>query len=121
MDNKLQVIHDVFFSDQDINDILYSALSTSDSWFTDITIEGNQIGEYITDQVSLGGKLFIRDKSSSLRFMLNKEKFANGLRRFIKANRMECVENGILDIYKIHGKDADSIVQYAIFGEILYS
>lgn len=120
MDNKIQIVHDVYFSDQDIDEILYSALNPTDSWFKDIDIEGNPLGEYKTDQVSRGGRLFIRDKLSGLRFMLNKEKFANGLRRFIKVNGMKYLNDSILDIYKIHMEDADRIVQYSIFGEILY-
>ena len=51
---------------------------------------------------------------------LTLEKFMYGLRRFLSGNLAKVVFKGRIDPGEIDGARADSIIQYAVFDEIIY-
>ena len=123
---------------EDINDILCTAFEGGvDYWCSGIVgrdgdlaqLPMNQMGiEYEYEHVGYGGKLEVYVKSNNNTAMiLDLENFQSGLQKWIDKNP-DSVEvhhdyrnkYTTLDIGNIDAGDADCIVQYALFGELVY-
>lgn len=115
-------------TDQDIDDILSAAFDGATTyWCRKFEVVGNYLGDYASDQISRGGTLKFYDSESDEVYELTKDKFLNGLKLFLNTpttfgrvvyfNSQDefCLECGEID-----GADADDIVQYALFGEVVY-
>ena len=96
----------VKLTDENITDILTSSLEggvTSD-WCCKVTVVGEYLGEYASEQVSRGGMLtFSMWDPTEADVTLTKAVTENG------------VNTGNIDAGR-----ADAIVQYALFGELVY-
>lgn len=115
-------------TDQDIDDILSAAFDGATTyWCRKVEVVGDYLGDYASDQISRGGTLKFYDSENDEVYELTKDKFLNGLRLFLNTpttfgrvvyfNSQDefCLECGEID-----GADADDIVQYALFGEVVY-
>lgn len=115
-------------TDQDIDDILSVAFdSCTTYWCKMVEVVGEYLGEYASDQISRGGTLRFYDSENDEVYELTKDKFLNGVWLFLSTpttfGRVVCVDNNYeyrLDITEIDGTDADAIVQYALFQEIVF-
>lgn len=93
---------------EQIDDIMTSALEGGISyWCNQVKVKGNYEG-YASDQISKGGVLKLRDDDGKWH-ILTKAKFLKGV---------SLHKNHDFDNYD--ATDADSIVQLAIFGELVY-
>lgn len=114
---------------EDIDDIMESAMTGCTYWCSHADVVGEYLGEYASEQISHGGSLIfydIEDERSSTE--LTRDKFLTGLRMLFEAQNgihTLMVENRDDDTYvnpgMIDANAADSIIQYALFGEIIYS
>lgn len=97
-------------SAQQIDDIMCSALEGGISyWCVQVKVKGDYIdGGYASDQISRGGVLKLQDNDGKWH-TLTKAKFLKGV---------SLHKNHDFDSYDAY--DADSIVQLAIFGELIY-
>ena len=119
----------------DINDILCTAFEGGvDYWCSGFVGMGgnldqlpeNQIEiEYEYEHVGYGGKLQVKDDEKT--YLLTQENFQSGLQKWIdkNPNSVEIHHDyrnkyTTLDIGNIDAGDADCIVQYALFGELVY-
>ena len=115
----------VKLTNENIDDIMYSALEggVTASWCYKVTVVGEYLGEYASEQVSRGGMLtFTTWDLTEADVTLTKEDFLEGFRKWYEegGDWYEAVtENGV-DTGNIDAGRADAIVQYALFGEIVY-
>ena len=62
----------------------------------------------------------LHDMKSEKAYTLTCAALLNGLRLFLNDIPRACVYNGKLDTSEIDADDADSIIQLAVFGRIVY-
>lgn len=119
---EFEITRKVSVSDQDIDDILCTALEGGINYWVDSyrikTNPGNC--KYVSDVVSKGGTIEI-DVIDDETHELNLEKFQKGIEMFLNEypNKIDvdcCIDPGDIDAC-----DADCIVQYALFNELVYS
>lgn len=96
-------------------------------WSDCVEVVDRYLSEYASGQISRGGKLKIHvdeplDEVNTEWYELDMEKFAQGFRLWLE-NGGDCygaVSNGEVDTCEIDGEMADLIIQYALFGEVVY-
>lgn len=114
---------------EDIDDIMESAMTGCTYWCSHADVVGEYLGEYASEQISHGGSIIFYDmedeRSSS---ELTRDKFLEGLRMLFEAQNgihTLMVEERDGSIYvnpgMIDADAADSVIQYALFGEIIYA
>lgn len=110
---------------EDIDDIMACALEGGITfWCDEARVVGEYLGEYASDQISRGGQLLLHDMEEEETYLLNKEKFLKGLKIFLDNSEGKIckLDSGYeVDPANIDANDADSIIQYAIFGELVYA
>lgn len=113
----------VIITSQDIDDIVCTALEGGITyWCCKAKVVGEYLGEYASDQISRGGKLILYDAESDDKWTLTRGNFLNGLRLWLM-NGMDVdhgVYEGKLDTGAIDASSADCIIQYALFGKIVF-
>lgn len=119
--NKLNVNVNLKVSDEDIDDIMVTALEGGITyWCHQAKVVGEYLGDYASEQISRGGELKLYDSSDGKGYILTKENFMEGLKKYIE-KRPRIIYNGKIDVGQIDAEAADCIIQYAIFGELMYS
>ena len=113
---------------QDIDDIMVSALEGGICYWSDrVEVKGPFLGEYASDQISRGGSLRIHicdpadDEPAWHKLTLMK--FLEGFGLWIEngGDRYGAVSgDGKVNCGQIDGPCADEIVQYALFGKLVF-
>ena len=112
----------VNLAQQDIDDIMVTALEGGIAhWCCHAETVGNRLGEYASDQISRGGSLVLYDAESSDKWELTLEKFLNGVKLYLEEGCHVQVEDNRIDTGDIDANDADCIIQFALFGEAVFS
>lgn len=107
--------------DKDIDDIMCGALEGGITyWCSRAEVVGEYLGEYASEQISKGGELRLYDCESDEVYTLTLDKFLRGLATYISSCCGFVVENGCLDPGAIDAEGTDCIVQYALFGDVIY-
>jgi hypothetical protein len=121
----ISVIVDIAVTDEDIDDIMVSALEGGITyWADEARVMGDYLGVYASEQISRGGTLLIHDSEEEETYALNREKFLRGLKMFLELTPHPiCFKYGTttIDCCNIDANDADSIIQLALFGEVVYA
>jgi len=127
---KLLVEFHVHVTPQDIDDIMVTALEGGIThWCGSAEVVGGKyLGEYASDQISRGGELQLCDiEDPSENWILSRSNFLDGLAKYLEAGNMDCIEesNFSSSVYTLETGDidadaADSIIQYALFGKLVY-
>ena len=140
MEEKLEAVDcmvlncalDVRVRNEDIDDIMVSALEGGiNYWCRKAEVKGGYLGEYASDQISRGGELILHDAEENKLYILSKEKFIEGLKKYITAGNTGCIdrETSSIGVYtgrlnidpcNIDAGAADCIIQYALFGDVIY-
>lgn len=110
-------------SDEDIDDIMSAALDGGITyWCGRAKVVGEYLGEYASEQISRGGVLKLYDiEEPKAVYELTLDKFLVGLRLWIENERaFQLTEAGRLDVGQIDAAAADTIIQYALFCDIVY-
>lgn len=109
---------------ENIDDIMVGALEGGiNYWCQEAEVVGDYLGEYASDQISRGGKLILHDAESSDKWELDLEKFLNGVKLWVQNgdDAYGAVQrDGTVDTCQIDAEMADLIVQYALFGEVVF-
>lgn len=109
---------------ENIDDIMASALEGGiNYWCSEAeVVEEKRCADWGHEQIARGGTLILHDAEGDDKWELNLEKFLNGFKLWLEngGDQYSAVENGEVDCCKIDGGCADEIVQYAIFGEVVY-
>lgn len=109
-------------SDEDIDDIMSAALDGGITyWCCKAEVVGEYLGEYASEQISRGGTLRLYDIEDSTVSELTLDKLLNGLRLWIENERtFELTDAGRLDVGHIDAIAADTIIQYALFNDVVF-
>lgn len=108
---------------EDVDDIMDAALYGITYWCNDAEVVGDYLGEYASEQISRGGKLKLYDAEDDEVYELDIENFMRGFKLWIENGEDEygaVGSDGSIDAYQIDAAMADMIVQYAIFGEVVF-
>lgn len=124
-DKKFEVVAEVKvrLTCEDVDDIMCSVLDAIGYWCRKAQVVGEYLGEYASEQISRGGTLTLYDAESSDKWTLDLEKFLNGVKLWLQNgdDRYGALQgDGTLDTGEIDGEMADMIVQYALFGEVVF-
>lgn len=117
----------VVVTDEDIDDIMCTALEGGiNYWCSRAEVDGRYLGEYASEQISRGGTLILHDAEEDRKYVLTKGNFLAGLERYLKmpsacslieyVNHEPQIDTGYVD-----ASEADCIIQYAVFGDLIYS
>lgn len=109
---------------QDIDDIMVGALEGGiNYWCDEAAVEGGEyLGKYASDQISRGGTLLLHDTDEDAYRKLDLEKFLKGFKLWLEngGDQYGAVQGHEVDCCNIDAGCADEIVQYALFGEVVY-
>lgn len=109
---------------QDIDDIMATALEGGiNYWCRKAKVVGEYLGECASDQISRGGSLILYDAESNDHWELNLEKLLCGIQKAIEDNWFDDYDwyvDGELDCCQIDAEVADTIVQLALFDDIVF-
>ena len=112
---------EVNLTQQDVDDIMVAALEGGiNYWCREAEVVGEYLGEYASDQISRGGSLILHDSESSDKWELTLEKFLNGVKLYFEDGCHVQVEDNRIDAGDIDAGDADGIIQFALFGEVVF-
>lgn len=119
----------VYLTQQDIDDIMVSAFEGGiNYWCRRVVVQGDYLGKYASEQISRGGKLaiwldepFEDDKTC---YVLDRDKFLAGFKLWIESDgdSYDAIDDsdGSVDCGQIDAICADEIIQYALFGEVVF-
>lgn len=124
----LEVSFNVLVTDEDIDDIMVSALEGGiNHWCAEAKVQGEYLGEFASDQISRGGTLLLYDANERKYVELTKEKFLIGLKHYLKHPLYDDTvypgtheDRFLVDCTLIDAPVSDMIIQYALFGEVVY-
>lgn len=122
----LSVEFKVRISDEDIDDIMVSALEGGiNYWCYRAEAVGNPLGEYASDQISRGGMLRLYDREDESVYELTKEKLVKGVAMYLEnptqSDVLEVIDHELrLDTSYVDAVVSDCMVQYALFDDIIY-
>ena len=112
---------EVNLSQQDIDDIMAVALDGGICyWCRKAEVVGEYLGEYASDQISRGGAPILHDAESAQTWELTLEKFLKGVKLYFEQGCHVQVEDNAIDTCDIDANDADCIVQFSVFGEVMF-
>lgn len=120
------LMFDVFISNEDIDDIMVTALEGGiNYWCNKAEVIGEYLGVYASEQISRGGTLRLYDFEEENWQELTREKFIAGLKKYIinptASDICEIVYHEVrIDTCQADAEVADAIIQYAVFGDIIY-
>lgn len=119
----------ILVTDEDIDDIMVSALEGGvNYWCYRVDVVGCYKGEYASEQIARGGELQFKVieefEDGKDTYLLNKAKLISGLKRYLEDSddiiARDVKTEYVLDTCNIDGCRADMIIQYALFGELIY-
>ncbi len=132
--NKINVNVEVEITDNDIDDIVCTALEGGiHYWAKRAEIIGKRLGENPHQQIAKKGKLLIHltepfDKNNTSDYTLTKSKTIKGIKQYLENpdkpyDIFDTYEEGKfrLDTCQVDSIVADMIIQYALFNEIIFA
>ena len=109
-------------TNEDIDDIMDTAMAGCTHWCLKAKVIGEYLGKSASDQISRQGALeFYPEGDKSV--ILTKVKFREGLYKWLLSleDETSVMDGKRIDPGAIDADAADSILQYALFGELVYS
>ena len=120
----IEVKQSIRVTEEDIDNIMCSALEGGITyWCWKAEVVGDYLGEYASEQIARGGKLKLYDSEEDEKYWLDREKLLNGIKLAYEYgcySDYEWCDGFVLDCCQIDAAVADCIVQYALFGEVIY-
>lgn len=113
----------VILKAEDIDDIMMAALDGGITyWCREAEVVGEYRGVLASEQISRGGTLRLHDAESSDVWELTRDKFIEGFKRWLEEGFVDTgvLVGGQIDTSEIDAYRADSIVQLALFGELVF-
>ncbi len=114
-------------TDEDIDDIMAGALEGGiNYWCDEAKVVGEYLGEYASEQISRGGQLKLHDMEEDNEYLLTREKFIDGIAKYVQNPHPYDILDGSdrvfikIDACQCDAVVCDMIIQYAVFGEVIY-
>ena len=109
---------------EDIDDIMCAALEGGiNYWCRKAEVVGEYLGDYASEQISRGGALKLYDAESDDVWVLTLEKLLHGIEKAYDGNWFMdygWCDGSVIDTCQVDGEVADTIVQYALFDELVF-
>ena len=103
-------------------------------WCRKAEVVGEYLGEYGSEQISIGGTLKLHDSEEDTVYELDKEKLLDGIKMYLEdpekpydilesaSDSVGCSKGEfVLDCCMVDAVVADMIIQYALFRTIVYA
>ena len=125
-DKILNVDMQIKVTGEDVDDIMTGALDGGITYWCDKAEPvGDYLGKYASDQISRGGKLMLYDFEAEEDHCLDLEKLMNGIKLWAKnpvgPNCLKQTDGKlVIDCCNADAVVCDTIVQYALFGNVIY-
>lgn len=111
----------VQLTEEDVDDIMCAALEGGiTGWCGEAEVVGEYLHEWAHEQISAGGTLLIHEAEGNGVWELTLEKFLEGFQLWLKAGGCEHIKDNRIDTGDLDGYEVDYIVQYALFGDVIY-
>ena len=125
MNDKKYPVHiemDTSIIQQDIDNLMCTALNGGICyWCGHAEVVGEMLGSCTHEHISRGGTLVLHDAESPDKWELTLEKFLKGIELYIKEDgRVRIEDFQLADYGALDAADADCIVQYALFGRLVF-
>ncbi len=119
---KITIKKTLNITDEQIDDIMCTALEGGIAyWCSEAQPVGEYLGEWAHEQIARGGRLTLTDSEEGTTHELDKEKLLKGLELYLtNGGDAEIVREGTIDTCEVDAIAVDEIVQYALFGEVVY-
>ena len=123
---KLKVEMEIVLSQEDVDDIMCGALEGGiNYWCRKAEVVGDYLGEYASEQIARGGQLKLYDQEEDEVYTLDSEKLLNGIKLYaqnpVGCNCLDMVDGHLeIDFCNADAIVCDAIIQYALFGEVVY-
>ena len=121
---NIPINHFIKITNEDIDDIMCTALEGGITYWCDkADVVGEYLGEYASEQISRGGSLKLFPIGEEQTYTLNVNKLLKGIKQAIEENMYadyEWYNAKEIDTCNVDAEVADTIVQFALFGEVIY-
>lgn len=128
---KISVLTDVIITKEDIVDVMDAAGYGINGWADAILHVGDWLGEDTCEHLANGGTVKIRlrepiDDSGKTCYEMDREMLLKGIKMWMSLSEdapAALFHNGVryeLDTGDVDGESADEIIQYALFGELVF-
>lgn len=125
--NRIKATFDIAITDEDIDDIMSTALYDGIGyWCKSAQAVNGTLGNYLSEQIGKGGAIII-ETIDGIDRMLTKANLLNGLQQAIENGYINYgtallfgVSKVMIDTGEIDSEAADIIIQFALFGEVVY-
>lgn len=121
---EVEVKQSIVVTEEDIDDIMCAALEGGITyWCCKAEVVGEYLGEWGHEQIARGGTLKLHDREEDEVYELTREKLLNGIKLaydYDCYHDYEWCDGHSLDCCQIDADVADCIVQYALFGDVIY-
>ena len=121
---NIEVSLNLIVTNEDIDDIMCTALEGGiNYWCYKAEVVGEYLGEYGHEQIARGGTLELYDMEDDAVYELTCKKLLNGIKLAVEHgyyNDYGWYGGTCLDTCNVDACVADTIVQLAIFGEVIY-
>ena len=122
-----QISYDIRLTQEDVDDIMVSALEGGiNYWCRRAEVVGEYLGEWASEQISRGGALLIHIIDENEPKELDLAKFTKGVKLLVengydRYRAFKKSDVGPNDICQVDAVIADMIIQFALFGEIIFA
>lgn len=137
MENEIRVGMPLIITDEDIDDIMSSALDYISYWCRGVEVVGEYLGEYASEQIARGGELIfhciedpVDETPEILNYKLDRKRFIQAVDVWLSElddeAKNEILDKGFnyygltLDCGQIDGPRSDAIIQLALFDEVVF-
>ena len=120
---ELSIGRTVRLTKENIDDIMCSALDSIGYWCRKAEVVGEYLGEYASEQIARGGTLILHDAESDDKWALTIHDLLKGVKLWLQNgdDQYHALQtDGTVDCCEIDGEMADLIIQYALFGEVVF-
>ena len=123
---SLKVELEIVLTKEDIDDIMCGALEGGITyWCNRAKVVGDYLGEYGHEQIARGGKLELHDCEEDKVYVLDLQKLLKGIELWAKnpvgCNCLEQKDGHLeIDCCNADAIVCDAIIQYALFGDVIY-
>lgn len=121
---KIKITSEIKLTQEDIDDIMSTAFEGGiNDWCRRAKVVGDYLGEYASEQISRGGVIKLYDAESPDVWELTLDKFLNGFKLWFEQGYDEygaVGSDGTVDTGEIDAECADCIIQFALFGEVIF-
>ena len=122
-DIKIKVEIEIKITQEDIDDIMSAALDGGiNYWCEKAEVDGDYLGEYASEQISRGGNLKLYDSEDDKVYTLTREKLLEGIQKYLADPNKpyDILDGHTIDCCIVDDVVADIMIQYAIFGDLIY-